>query len=130
MAKLENEISIDLFIILGTPEMFVVHLNRNQYFKGGKVKDKHTSYQNFDIPLGGVFEQNEKKYNPIIVVELVSRNVVQRSSYQHQVWINRNNVWYNVDNNSHTIYPMARGPTMPTLIVYQLEGKLDPSLNF
>ena len=106
--------------------MFVVHLNRGQYKRPTthKRKDKQNCYQNFEMPLGGVFEQNEKKYKPVVVVELLSTNVIQSSSYQHQVWFNRRNVWYNIDNNSYAAYPMAREPTMPTLIVYQLEGKV------
>ena len=105
--------------------MFVTLLNRGQYTKKklSLKKDLHNCYQNFELPLGGVFEQNGKKFKPVIVVELLSRTVVQCESYQHQVWINRNDVWYNVDNESVAVYPMPREPTMPTLIVYQQEGK-------
>ena len=110
--------------------MFIAHLNRGQYYdkrlsKFSRFKrGEFDKYSQFGYPLGGtVVHHNGFDYNAAIAVELLSHEPQQDRNYIHQVWIKRENTWFNVDNNEQRVFPMSIEPQNPTLVVYEREGE-------
>ena len=98
--------------------MFIVSLGEDCYKKAMNIK-----CSDLEIPLGSSLVHNGLSYNPIIVVEKISEKPNDRDRLEHQLWLKRNEKWFNIENRLEKVFKMNKVPSMPRLVVYQAEGK-------
>ena len=111
-----------MIFVLDPANMFLVMFKHDAYERNSSVLD----CEDLEIPLGDVVEINEKIYVPVAAVELLTKTprYNKKTVIDHQVFINRKNVWYNVDNKQRKIFKMKYGPSMPTLVLYEDYGNI------